>query len=208
MGLGSFLRSVLSDDEDAVEFIFAEISANSEYMKDEEACEEILKAAFSVLGLDDHRFILRISEYWLGNYDEVKAQIDSGYISDDDADESSENEVEILLDSNQCEMCERHMPLTFHHLFPKKVHKRFEEKRVGSEARGIPKSELRTCGIMICRQCHSHLHRTYDHDKLAKDLNSLDKIFADPKIIAFIQYARKQKELPKNHAKFGLKYRR
>lgn len=131
-------------------------------------------------------------------------------LDDDSSTDSDGVDTDEDFGENECQMCERIMPLTFHHLFPKKIHKRIEERKRGDkgEAVGIPKHLLRTCGIMICRPCHSMLHRTFDHRTLAEEKNTLEKICDDPKIISWIAYARKQREIDPRHARFGLKYKR
>jgi hypothetical protein len=43
---------------------------------------------------------------------------------------------------------------------------------------------------------------------LAEEKNTLDKIREDPKIVSWIAYARKQKEIDPRHARFGLKYKK
>jgi len=126
-------------------------------------------------------------------------------VGDSDSKEASKDlEDETLLGVDQCEMCERKMPLTFHHLFPKKLHK----KLASSESDGIPKELLRTVGIMICRPCHSMLHRTFDHELLAGELNSLEAIMERPETQKWVQWAAKQRTYPKDHTIKGLKYRR
>lgn len=126
-----------------------------------------------------------------------------------DAEEASndDDDDENLLDMDQCEMCERRMPLTFHHLFPRKLHKKLASA-TSSESDGIPKELLRTVGIMICRPCHSMLHRTFDHDRLAGELNNLEAIMGRPEIQKWVQWAAKQRSYPKDHTIKGLKYRR
>ena len=84
-----------------------------------------------------------------------------------------------------CQLCDRLVPLTFHHLIPKKVHRRaFFQKNFSREQLN--------CGILICRACHSGIHRLYDEMHLAKYLNSLDQLQADPQIQRHVQWVAKQ----------------
>jgi hypothetical protein len=85
-----------------------------------------------------------------------------------------------------CEMCEREKDLTFHHLIPKQVHSKNWCKKM------FTKLEMKTRGIMICRDCHSHLHVTHDHKTLAREYNTLEAILADPDIAKFIEWVSKQ----------------
>lgn len=99
-----------------------------------------------------------------------------------------------VLEPGQCEMCERHpMPLTFHHLIPRKVHKKFSKRF------GLSKEELNV-GALLCRQCHSTVHRRFDHETLALEYNSVEKLLQDDKIRSWALYASKQKA---NSIKFG-----
>jgi hypothetical protein len=83
-----------------------------------------------------------------------------------------------------CDLCGRQRSLTFHHLIPRTVHtnrwfkKRFTRDQMNS-------------GIMICRACHRYLHEHFDHKELARDLNTLDALRANPKISAYLAWARK-----------------
>lgn len=93
--------------------------------------------------------------------------------------------------SGTCCLCGRHTQLTFHHLIPRKVHRRnFFRKRVARE-------ELQA-GISICRLCHCGLHRLYDEMTLARRLNSLDALRADPAVQRHAQWVRKQREKAAN----------
>ncbi|WP_415890677.1 hypothetical protein ACMXYV_05030 [Neptuniibacter sp. SY11_33] len=78
------------------------------------------------------------------------------------------------------------MSLTFHHLIPKKMHRRsYFSKRYGRE-------ELNR-GINICRFCHDAVHRAFDEMTLAKEFNSLEHLLSSPKIQRHIEWASKQR---------------
>lgn len=98
----------------------------------------------------------------------------------DRADRESE-----LDSSGLCEMCERPMNLTAHHLIPRVTHSRYLKQ-------GYTRDFLNTC-IMICRQCHSKIHSTEDERTLARDFNTLAKIMEHREIVRWVSYARKQK---------------
>jgi hypothetical protein len=84
-----------------------------------------------------------------------------------------------------CELCQRECQLTFHHLIPKKVHKRnFFRKK-------YRKDDLQQ-GIHICRKCHSGIHNLYDEKHLAKELNTLEKLLADEAIQKHVKWVAKQ----------------
>ncbi|RLN55122.1 hypothetical protein BBJ29_003476 [Phytophthora kernoviae] len=92
-----------------------------------------------------------------------------------------------------CEMCERPMNLTAHHVIPRVTHAKYLRK-------GYTREFLNTC-IMICRQCHSKIHSVEDNKTLAREYNTLDKIMQHPKIVVWVAYARKQKARVKSRKK-------
>ncbi len=75
-----------------------------------------------------------------------------------------------------CELCEREMEvLTVHHL--------------------IPKQKKGTHGptIDICSACHRQVHTLFDNTRLAQELNTLEKLKAEPQMAKFLSWVRKQK---------------
>ena len=99
---------------------------------------------------------------------------------DDSEDEVDEEEFE---DDGGCEMCGREMPLTRHHLRPKRVHGRYKK-------RGFTSEELNVCA-MICRQCHSFVHHCYPHNELADRFYTVDRLMEDETICRFASWASK-----------------
>ena len=85
-----------------------------------------------------------------------------------------------------CPLCKRQSDLTFHHLIPKKVHRRNFFKK------NFSKQELNQ-GIKICRTCHSGIHKRYDEMTLAKQLNSLDKLKGDEQLNNFFNWVARQR---------------
>ena len=61
-----------------------------------------------------------------------------------------------------CPFCGRVLPLTFHHLIPKKLHRRSRFRK------HYTRDELNR-GIDICRQCHDGIHERYDEMLLYKE---------------------------------------
>lgn len=87
-----------------------------------------------------------------------------------------------------CDLCGRLRPLTFHHLIPRKVHRRTHYKK------HYTKDQLNQ-GIDICRLCHRGLHCLYDEMTLAKELNSLERLREDTAVQKHINWVRKQKRI-------------
>eukprot|EP01134_Creolimax_fragrantissima_P005711 CFRG5711T1 len=104
--------------------------------------------------------------------------------SEDDARDGEESGEESPIGG--CQICERPMPLTKHHLIPKKLHKLYKKKK------GQSVETLQLC-INVCRPCHSAIHRIYDEKTLASSYNSLELLMSSEEIIKFARYASKQK---------------
>lgn len=85
-----------------------------------------------------------------------------------------------------CALCSRQCQLTFHHLIPRKMHRRSYFRS------HYTKAELQH-GIFLCVPCHKTLHRFYDEMTLAKQFNSLAAIQADEKIQNYLVWIKKQK---------------
>jgi len=54
------------------------------------------------------------------------------------------------------------------------------------------KTELQA-GLMICRTCHSGIHRRFDEMTLAKELSSFDKLMQNNQLSRFFDWVSKQK---------------
>lgn len=105
--------------------------------------------------------------------------------------------TEDMVQDGDCELCQRHLLLTFHHLIPKDTHPTYL-KRPGQLAsigiEGEPsRGFLNTYGTMVCRQCHSHIHSLASNDALAREYNTLQKILDHPKIQRWVEWASKQR---------------
>ena len=86
---------------------------------------------------------------------------------------------------NPCPLCGRQVALTFHHLIPRKMHRRNFFKRHFSKA------ELHQ-GIYVCRLCHSGIHSLFDEMTLAKQYNSLDRLLACEALRRHCRWVAKQ----------------
>ena len=86
----------------------------------------------------------------------------------------------------RCATCGRETRLTFHHLVPKKVHRRrFFRTHFSKEELNI--------GVRICRPCHSGIHRTFDEMTLAKRFDTLEKLLAEDALARHFAWVGKQK---------------
>ena len=84
-----------------------------------------------------------------------------------------------------CALCGREAPLTFHHLIPKKVHRRPRfAKRYSREALAS--------GIDVCRLCHRAIHRFHDEMTLARELCTLEALREDERLRQHARWAARQ----------------
>ena len=91
-----------------------------------------------------------------------------------------------VTDHARCPLCGREVALTFHHLIPKKLHRRTRFQKEYSR-------EERNRGIDICRLCHDGIHDFYDEMTLAKKFASLELIQADEKLAKHFLWVSRQK---------------
>ncbi len=90
------------------------------------------------------------------------------------------------LKHGSCALCDRITALTFHHLIPRKMHRRPRFRRDYSR-------EQLNAGIDICRRCHSGLHKLHDEMTLAKRLNTLEALQQDDAVQRHVSWVSRQK---------------
>ncbi|AWL12113.1 hypothetical protein HMF8227_01640 [Saliniradius amylolyticus] len=88
--------------------------------------------------------------------------------------------------STVCALCGRATWLTFHHLIPKKVHRRKRFRKSCSQ-------QQLNAGIWVCRPCHSAIHRFIDEMSLAKNYASLEALKTHPMLVRHCQWQSKQR---------------
>ena len=91
-------------------------------------------------------------------------------------------------DTLQCELCHRKAPLTFHHLIPRKVHRRARFKKHYAV-------EQLQQGIWVCYPCHRAIHKRHDEMELALMFNTLEALQSDPALVSHIEWVKKQRVL-------------
>lgn len=81
-----------------------------------------------------------------------------------------------------CELCQRRVPLTRHHLIPKALHdKPYVQKRYA-------KSERIGATLWVCRPCHNQIHRLFSEKELALIYNSREALLADERLRTFVEW--------------------
>uniref|UniRef100_A0A7S0B7J4 HNH domain-containing protein n=1 Tax=Pyrodinium bahamense TaxID=73915 RepID=A0A7S0B7J4_9DINO len=82
-----------------------------------------------------------------------------------------------------CGLCGTDQELTVHHLVPKLQWKRMRRKGRVKGKDDPPKA-------VLCRTCHSMVHRTYSHAELARSYGSLEKLLHADGLVSFIERRR------------------
>ena len=85
-----------------------------------------------------------------------------------------------------CPFCARSLDLTFHHLVPRKLHRRSRFRRQYTrEALGI--------GVYVCRDCHDAIHGTYDEITLAREFSTPQKLADDTALQRHFHWLSRQR---------------
>ncbi|MCE7991647.1 MAG: hypothetical protein HEP71_06695 [Roseivirga sp.] len=87
---------------------------------------------------------------------------------------------------NACALCERERPLNFHHLIPKKVHKK------SILLKQFSKEEMQTRGLLLCSDCHKTIHKHIDHTDLGRFYHSREALLDHPEVAKFVKWAARQ----------------
>ena len=85
-----------------------------------------------------------------------------------------------------CPFCGRHLPLTFHHLIPRKLHRRKHYRR--HYARNVLAQ-----GIYIGRDCHDGIHKTYSEMELAQEKATPEALTSDPALARHFAWVARQR---------------
>jgi hypothetical protein len=178
-----------------------------------------------------------VMDVWGDDFAENLGWIDCGTADNDEHDDNqgdgddSDNDDGDFVGEGECELCERTVKLTRHHLIPKTTWPRIKkrlwnaastietyhslddessderkecaklklEKMVRMAISDIPiithdsvrKYLSRVC--LLCRQCHSTVHRIHTEMELATQYNTIDSLFADEEIRKFAKWNSKQR---------------
>lgn len=192
--------------------------------------KHLVEGLIDNLGIEEDEATNIISEWKrrIGVGNDNEKQEDDSDTSDDEGSISSsldleDDEVtdEYLIDG-ECELCDRYIKLTKHHLIPKQTWPRIQAKLshaseaigTGDEGKALSilgpglehlllegclnseKSSVRRIlhsTCDVCRQCHSTVHRTHTNMDLALSYSTVEKLLEDDQIYKFCKWASKQR---------------
>lgn len=88
--------------------------------------------------------------------------------------------------TGDCELCGRTLNLTRHHLIPQSRHNKSRTRRHFS------RDEMKSDIAMICRPCHSQIHRVFSNHELADYYHTIDRIREHSEMQKFIAWVKKR----------------
>ncbi|KAJ7176179.1 hypothetical protein C8R43DRAFT_555312 [Mycena crocata] len=86
----------------------------------------------------------------------------------------------------ECEICERAVPLTYHHLIPRSTHAKAVKRK------WHPESMLNSVA-WLCRPCHTAVHQVATNEELAQHYYSVDLLLQRDDIQRWGKYVSKQR---------------
>jgi len=116
---------------------------------------------------------------------------------DDDDDDADAGGGGGRARQGECEMCGRGTRLTYHHLVPKETHHRYLGKYLPQGlADEVPTAEptrifLNSHGALLCRPCHTTVHRFAPNGVLAARFHTIERLLAPEPLQRWAKYAAK-----------------
>lgn len=107
----------------------------------------------------------------------------------------------------ECELCDRPMFLTIHHLFPRSEHDYFL-RHPPADLPLTKQDLLVNYRAWLCRPCHSAVHRIATNRELGTLYWSLELLMGNEELRRWVGYVSKQRASTKNHGRYGLRYKR
>lgn len=90
-------------------------------------------------------------------------------------------------DNLACKLCARtELPLTRHHLIPRAHHNKARTKREFSRV------DMKTDIALLCRPCHSQIHRLFDNHQLASYYHTIERLQQHSEVQKFINWVKKR----------------
>ncbi len=90
-------------------------------------------------------------------------------------------------DDTTCQFCGRiELSLTRHHLIPRSRHNKARTQR------NFSREEMSIDMAMLCRPCHSQIHRLFDNHELANYYHTIARLQEHSDIQKFIHWVKRQ----------------
>ncbi|WP_350562288.1 HNH endonuclease [Psychrobacter sp. CAL346-MNA-CIBAN-0220] len=86
-----------------------------------------------------------------------------------------------------CELCGRsELTLTRHHLIPQSRHNKAHTQRTFS------RESMRTDIAILCRPCHSQIHRIFDNHELSRYYHTIKRLQGHSEVQKFVSWVKKR----------------
>ena len=123
--------------------------------------------------------IIMTSIYHDSNYDDNESSDNKQIYSEgSDADDVT---------VTTCELCTRNeLPLTRHHLIPRSRHNKARTQR------NFSREEMKADIAMLCRPCHSQIHKLFDNHELASFYHTIERLQTHSEVQKFISWVKKR----------------
>jgi len=86
----------------------------------------------------------------------------------------------------ECELCDREIPLTYHHLIPRSTHAKVLRRK------WHPQERLNAVA-WLCRYCHSMVHKVATNEELAQHFYTVDLLLAREDILKWKDWVCRQR---------------
>lgn len=200
----------------AVSYIPICATALSEYFEDFGE-GEVVSVVRDALG--EHFEFDQLAGPGSSDSEEDNSLSESNHADSSDLDfEGGPEEGDCYIGEGECELCERTVKLTRHHLIPKSTWSKMKrrlanaadaiaegdmqeaERLLGGEftdlppeitSRSVAQFLSKTCAI--CRPCHTQVHKLHDHMTLAARYNTVERLLTDSAVVKFCKWNNKQK---------------
>jgi hypothetical protein len=83
-----------------------------------------------------------------------------------------------------CELCERDIDVTRHHLIPQCRHKNKKNKK------SFDRKDVKKRILMICRDCHSQIHVLFTEKELEFEFNTLEKLLGEERVQKYLKWIK------------------
>jgi len=108
-------------------------------------------------------------------------------VFDSDNKSNHESSDEVDFEDAICELCSRtELMLTRHHLIPQSRHNKARTQR------NFSREAMKTDIAMLCRPCHSQIHRIFANHELASYYHTIERLQTHSEVQTFINWVKKR----------------
>ena len=185
----TLVRRAAEDEEDRLELTLQQVESHP-------LTSLLQSALIDLLAVPEEETLMIISDVLEGYANRAPTK--------EAGDESEQSSLQKRGGLGECELCERLMPLSEHHLIPRTLHATYARK--GTHTLGWLRSRANIA--MLCRQCHTAVHNHINHEDLGAKFDTVEKLLEHEAVFKWSSYASKLKERDPSWAGLRLKNKR